>query len=261
VTTLPASARLHLIVPCYNEARRLDAQPFLRLVAAKRDVKVLFVDDGSRDRTAAVLADIASGGGARIAVLTLPRNHGKAEAVRRGVSAAMEEGAEIVGYWDADLSTPLSALQEFVDVLDLHPAIDIVMGARVKLLGRQIDRKMPRHYAGRLFATAASMALRMPVYDTQCGAKLFRVTDATRQAFSAPFPSPWVMDVEVLARYIKVVGQGAAVGRGAAESRICEVPLHEWRDVPGSKLRMRHAWRALWDLWSIGRRMRPSGGR
>jgi glycosyltransferase involved in cell wall biosynthesis len=250
-----AASRLLLVVPCYNEAQRLDGQPFLRLVAARRELKVLFVDDGSTDRTGMILADIASGGGERIAVLTLPRNHGKAEAVRHGVLAALNEGPEMIGYWDADLSTPLSALREFVDVLDLHQEIDIVMGARVQLLGRHIERKMLRHYTGRLFATAASIALRLPVYDTQCGAKVFRVTEATRQAFSAPFPSPWVMDVELLARYM------AGVGRGTAESRIYEVPLHEWRDVAGSKLRLRHAWRAFLRLWTIGRRIRrlPTG--
>jgi dolichyl-phosphate beta-glucosyltransferase len=242
-------ARLLLVVPCYNEGSRLEQQPFLRLVGSNRDVALLFVDDGSSDATAAMLADLVSGGGTRITVLTLPRNMGKAEAVRRGVQASLEQQPEYVGYWDADLSTPLSALQGFIDTLDVNPDIDIVMGSRVKMLGRQIERRLFRHYTGRLFATAASLALGLAVYDTQCGAKVFRVTDTTRRAFGEPFRSQWVMDVEILARYVRARGPGAA-------SSICEIPLQEWRDVPGSRFRLLHAPRALMDVIGIGRQLR-----
>ncbi len=240
--------RLRLVVPCYNEASRLKAQPFLQLVAANRSVTLLFVDDGSTDATPAILADIASGGGDRISVRTLSVNAGKARAVQQGVLAAFEEKPEFVGYWDADLSTSLDELQGFLDVLDAHPMVDIVMGARVRMLGRRIDRRPLRHYAGRLFGTAASLALGVAVYDTQCGAKIFRVTDAVRQAFREPFRSRWVMDVEILSRYI------AQVGQQEAGARIYEVPLQAWTDVPGSKLRLGPAVRALWDLFEIWRR-------
>ena len=210
------------------------------------------MDDGSRDGTPAILAEIASGGGTRVSVLTLPGNVGKARAVQRGVLAALEEQPEFVGYWDADLSTPLSELQAFIDVLDAHPSVDIVMGARVKMLGRRIERSGFRHYAGRLFATAASLALRIAVYDTQCGAKIFRANQEVRQAFVLPFRSQWVMDVELLARYI------ALVRPAGASSRICEVPLQTWTDVPGSKIRMGSAVRALWDLACIARQVARS---
>ena len=248
------STRTLLIIPCYNEATRLQAQPFLQLVAANRSVRLLFVDDGSTDGTPAILANIQSGGRDRISVLTLPANAGKASAVQRGVLAAIEEQPEFVGYWDADLSTPLSELQAFIGLLDSCPEVDIAMGARVRMLGRRIKRSPLRHYAGRMFATAASIALRIAVYDTQCGAKVFRVNDAVRQAFGAPFRSPWVMDVEILARYI------ATVGRASAVARICEIPLQAWTDVPGSKLGVGHALGALWSLFVIWRDSRTRPG-
>jgi glycosyltransferase involved in cell wall biosynthesis len=219
-------------------------------VASNRETALLFVDDGSRDRTPAILAEIAASDAARISVLTLTRNMGKAEAVRRGVQAAIDRQPEFVGFWDADLSTPLSAVQDFMDVFDAKPGIEIVMGARVSMLGRRIVRKAARHYVGRLFATAASVTLQLAVYDTQCGAKIFRVNNAVRQAFSAPFRSKWVMDVEILARYV------ACTGRMDAISRIYELPLREWTDIPGSKLQMRHAVRSLWDLAMIALRSR-----
>jgi dolichyl-phosphate beta-glucosyltransferase len=239
--------RLQLVIPCYNEASRFKSEAFLELVASRSDVGVLFVDDGSTDDTAAILADVATRGSGRMSVVTMPQNAGKARAVRCGVLAAFEQRPEFVGYWDADLSTPLTALPEFIDVLETNPLVDIVMGSRVKLMGRRINRKMTRHYCGRLFATAASLALRVGIYDTQCGAKIFRANEPVRQAFSAPFQSRWIFDVEILARYI------AANGTAAAEARICELPLRTWIEMPGSKLTAWHVVRAVWDLARISR--------
>src|SRR5258706_293061 len=110
------------------------------------DVGFLFVDDGSTDGTSAILADMAARGGGNIAVLVLNQNVGKARAVQLGVLAAFERNAEFVGFWDADLAAPLTAIPEFMDVFKTRPDVDIVMGARVKLLGRDIRRSPIRHY-------------------------------------------------------------------------------------------------------------------
>jgi glycosyltransferase involved in cell wall biosynthesis len=239
--------RLQLVVPCYNEAARLTPEPFLQAVRSEAGLEILFVDDGSTDATAAVLAEISRRSDGRISVLKLSENAGKAAAVRAGILAALERQPEFVGFWDADLSTPLSALPEFMDTLREKPGVDIVIGARVKLLGRDIRRNLLRHYCGRIFATAASFSLGIGVYDTQCGAKLFRATPPVRRAFSEPFRSRWIFDVEILARYV------AAQGAPTAETHIYELPLKSWRDVPGSKLTLRHAARAAWDLARISR--------
>ena len=239
--------RLQLVVPCYNEGSRLEPEAFHHLIAAGREIGLVFVDDGSTDGTAAILADLATRGEGKIMVLALKENVGKARAVQLGVLAAFEHEPEFVGFWDADLATPLDALQEFMEVFQARPDVDIVMGARVKLLGRDIRRSPIRHYCGRMFATAASFALGISVYDTQCGAKLFRVTAPVRLAFAAPFQSQWIFDVEILSRYL------AATGTAQSESRIYEVPLKTWTAVPGSKLTVWHAVRAIWDLVVISR--------
>jgi dolichyl-phosphate beta-glucosyltransferase len=244
------AARVQLVVPCYNEAGRLKTDAFLDLVRSRTDVFVRFVDDGSTDGTGRALAELAARAPEQVAVITLPRNVGKAQAVRVGVLAAFEQQPAFVSYWDADLSTPLSALAEFIDVLDDNPRVDIVMGARVRLLGRRIHRDPLRHYGGRVFATAASLALRLAVYDTQCGAKLFRANERLRQTFAEPFRSKWLVDLEILARYIMLTG------RTTAESGIFEVPLKSWRDVPGSKLHVASALHAFVDLASIWRQVR-----
>jgi hypothetical protein len=101
-----------------------------------------------------------------------------------------------------------------------------------------------------VFATAASLVLRLPVYDTQCGAKLFRATPAMRAAFVEPFLSRWLFDVEILARLIR-----DARDRGAAaadvEASLCELPLQQWHDVAGSRVRPRDFVKAVYELGQI----------
>ena len=111
-----------LVVPCWNEAARLDERAYLSWAQrAPPHVSLLFVDDGSTDDTAAVLARLAAAAPKRrISTLALAPNGGKAEAVRRGMlaAAATAGNGAAVGYWDADLATPLEALPEFEEMLD-----------------------------------------------------------------------------------------------------------------------------------------------
>lgn len=224
-----------LVVPCYNEADRLDADAFRTFAAGAPEVRVLFVNDGSSDGTAAIL-DSLCGDEPAFDVLHLDRNSGKAEAVRRGIMSALETRPAFVGFWDADLSTPLDEFAGMRAVFDDRPEIEMVFGSRVNLLGRSIRRKLVRHYIGRVFATVVATSLRLPIYDTQCGAKLFRVGAGVAGLFDTPFLSRWIFDVEIIARSI-------AARRGTdlppVGAIIYEQPLMSWYDVQGSKLRLR----------------------
>jgi glycosyltransferase involved in cell wall biosynthesis len=242
--------RTTLVVPCYDEAARLDRAAFERFAKSRPDVGFVFVDDGSRDATAALLESLAAALPAQADVLRLERNAGKAEAVRRGVLRALERRPRHVGYWDADLATPLEALPELEALLDERAELLCVFGSRVRLLGRRIERRATRHYLGRVFATAASVVLRLPIYDTQCGAKLFRAGDETRALFAEPFVSGWIFDVELVAR---LIAARRAAGASAADA-IHEHPLRVWRHVEGSKVRPSDFLRALRDLARIRRR-------
>ena len=131
-----------------------------------------------------------------------------AEAVRSGFVAAMKDKPDYVGYWDADLATPLSELADFVALAESSPSVDVVYGARTKLMGRSIERLAWRHYLGRFSATLASLTLNLPIYDTQCGHKLFRVTNLLSRVFEDPFLTGWVFDVEILARFLTMDPEG-----------------------------------------------------
>lgn len=228
------SPAVTVVVPCYNEEKRLDVGAFTSFLASEGTTRFVLVDDGSRDDTLAVLERLRASAPDRIRVLALERNSGKAEAVRRGVLAALDEGAAIVAYWDADLATPLEAIPQFAQVLHMRPDIALVMGARVQLLGRSIARRPARHYLGRVFATVVSVVLGLRVYDTQCGAKMLRNTPEMRAAFERPFRSKWIFDVELLARMLG--RRGGMLGTGVG---ILELPLWSWEDVAGSKLKGR----------------------
>lgn len=239
-----------IVIPCYNEAERLDRGAVSRLVAGLRALdhrnRVLLVDDGSTDGTAQLLRDIEAQNGA-VRALVLPENGGKAEAVRRGLTAALESGAEIVGFADADFATPPEELTRLLEVTVRHPEDVAVLGSRVLLLGHAIDRSPKRHYVGRIFATIAGPFLGVGAYDSQCGAKFFRDTPALRAAVSEPFRSRWGFDLELL---------GRLQGCGVRPSQMREEPLNEWRDVGGSKVTTLSGLRTFWELVSIRRDLR-----
>lgn len=223
-----------IVIPCFNEAERLDLEAFRAGAIDLHRTRFLFVDDGSTDATSQHVGTLIDADADRFGLLRLEQNVGKAEAVRRGFLEAFESAPDRVGFWDADLATPLDAIAEFEAVLDGRPTIEVVFGSRVNLLGRAVRRNLIRHYIGRVFATAATAVLRLPIYDTQCGAKLFRVSDAMIEIFREPFISRWIFDVEILARMIK---QRRGTPAPQVRDVVYELPLMTWIDVKGSRLR------------------------
>jgi glycosyltransferase involved in cell wall biosynthesis len=231
-----------MVIPCYNEERRLPEIELVRLIE-RPGVRLLLVDDGSTDDTLTVLRDLARRHPGRIEVMALPGNRGKAEAVRAGLGSALVSGAEVIGYADADMATPASEILRLLDVL-LASGASTVLGARIAFLGADIQRRRGRHYLGRMFATLASAVLRGAVYDTQCGAKVFRASAALEAALAEPFHSRWAFDVEL-------IGRLAAQAGGLEAAGIIEEPLRRWGDIEGSKIRPLQMLRAGLDLAAI----------
>ena len=242
-----AAPSLTVVVPCFNEAERLDQAPLLAFLDACAGASLLFVDDGSTDATADRLQAIAAARPGRIEVLSLRPNGGKAEAVRRGMQTALGRGAAQVGYLDADLSTPPAEIFRLRAAFE-RPGVEAVLGSRVALLGADIERSAVRHYLGRVFASVAAAVLQARVYDTQCGAKLFRASATLEAALATPFLSRWAFDVELLGRLLT----GADGVPAWPVSAIVEVPLTTWHDVKGSKLSPVAMARTLADLGRIG---------
>lgn len=238
-----------IVIPCYNEESRLHGGDFLLFSQQNKNIHFLFVNDCSRDATGRILDELCQQNPQQCLVLHLQQNLGKAGAVREGFLQAFAGNYAAIGFWDADLATPLAEIKTFVALLT-DTEHQMVLGARIRLLGRQIERQAVRHYLGRIFATLASTLLGLTVYDTQCGAKLFTNTHELRQVFAKPFTVSWIFDIEILARYILLTRyQAAAPLRDIA----CEYPLNRWLDVPGSKLKVRDFGVAIFEMAKIWR--------
>lgn len=246
------TSSLTLVVPCYREADRLAPARFLEFLGTSAGTQLLFVDDGSPDDTPRVLRDLAARRPDRIEVMTLPRNVGKGEAVRGGMLHAMKSSPDLVGFWDADLATPLELVEEFRAVLEARPHVGWILGSRWRGLGRDIQRNASRHYLSRVFATVVSAMLGLPVYDTQCGAKIFRADDLLARVLSEPFVSRWVFDVEMLARLLKAHRAGVAP---SPTELAYELPLSRWHHDGHSHVRPADFARAAVDLWRIRQRL------
>lgn len=227
-----------IVVPCYNEERRLDAT---KVHALAEGHHVLLVNDGSTDNTANLIDTIAHQH-ADVSVLHLPQNCGKAEAVRQGLLAALTAGATIVAFTDADFATSPAEVHRLI-ARCLDEQRPLVIGSRVELMGHHVQRSGFRHYTGRVFATATSLVLGFPVYDTQCGAKVFTDSPALRAALAQPFVGRWSFDVELIGRLAADTGPEGFL----------EVPLLEWHDVAGSKLSFADSLGAAFELLSVRR--------
>ena len=237
-----------IVVPCYNEEKRLPVRPFLDFARLQKHYHFLFVDDGSSDHTFGLLEQMCKENPAQMDVLKLEKNGGKAEAVRQGFLKALGTQAWYIGFWDADLATPLYVLPEFIQAYHEKPSLEMIFGSRVRLMGHRVERKMLRHYLGRIFATMASNVIKLSIYDTQCGAKIFRKTPVLAEIFKTPFKSKWIFDVEILARYLQIKRRE---GLKDFDELILELPLPEWRDVGASKVRPGDFLKAFSELLQI----------
>ena len=220
--------RIEVVVPCFNEEKRLPAAAFAGWLEAHPGWHFRFVDDGSRDGTAGVIeAIVARVGAERASLLRLEANQGKAEAVRRGMLAAIADGADFIGFFDADLATPLDDLVRLLEPLKADPRLEMAMGSRVQMLGRSVRRHAGRHYAARAVANLAALALDLPVHDTQCGAKLMRNSPALRAAVARPYSSRWVFDMELIQR---IAMHARAQGTADPAEVFLEVPVTSWTE-------------------------------
>src|SRR5689334_21581892 len=109
--------RVMIVVPCYNEGDRLPSEAFRRFIAGN-DFHFVFVDDGCRDNTAERIENLRTGMEERVHLIRAVQNQGKAEAVRTGMNFALNRNAHFIGFFDADLVTPLNAITRFMAVFD-----------------------------------------------------------------------------------------------------------------------------------------------
>jgi dolichyl-phosphate beta-glucosyltransferase len=235
-------ALVHLVIPAYNEGRRLPNY-LPRLCEALAHFsprwRITVVDDGSSEEDSRMMRLSAQRCGERVGFHRLPFNAGKGGAVYAAWD--LDDDSEWVGLLDADGSIPPQEVLRVLSLLTQEDPPDAFFASRCKILGRTVHRSWLRHVCGRVFATLVAVVTGIPVYDSQCGFKLIRrrCYEAVRSRLRE---KRFAFDVELLVA-LREIG-----------ARIIEVPI-DWFDVPGSKLHfLRDTWRMLTAV--IGMRMK-----
>lgn len=231
--------KIAIIIPCYNEEKRLDTF-LLKQLIEQTDVTVYLANDGSTDETLPIINRFSAENSERCHVLNYSENQGKATTIFKSVKEVLATGEfDYIGYFDADFSTPVSEIKRLL-MEALTNGSKFLIGSRVLLLNSGIQRKLHRHIIGRIIITIINLRFRLGIYDTQCGAKVFSV-DTLQQSFTKPFQTSWLFDVEIFVRLKKL--DLLKTGK--------EIPIYDWRDVEGSKLGFKTGFKILRELYLL----------
>jgi dolichyl-phosphate beta-glucosyltransferase len=218
----PAKVELTVVVPAYNEEKRLPSmleEAYSYLSSRRSTFEILVVDDGSKDGTASFVREF-SAGKPEIRLLSYGGNRGKGFAVRYGMHSGV--GERLI-FSDADGSSPMPEIERLEKAMSEGAAVAI--GSRALLSeDTAVKARWYRKVPGRIFATLVNVVLLPGLKDTQCGFKMF-TREAARFIFPRQTAERFSFDPELLylARYGKF--------------KIAEVPIN-WHNVDGSKVNM-----------------------
>jgi dolichyl-phosphate beta-glucosyltransferase len=186
---------ISIVIPAYNESARIGRAltEVLRCVHDRAwNAEILVVNDGSTDRTGAVVQEFAQLH-PEVRLLNNPKNRGKGFSVRHGVLQAV---GEIVMFTDADLSAPMEEAERLFDAL--HQGADIAIGSRWLERNRQtLKQPLYRQFFGRCFNAITRLVMGLPFADTQCGFKAFR-RPVAQTIFQLQRIERWGFDPELL---------------------------------------------------------------
>jgi len=230
-----------IVVPCYNEAKRIDINYFRKLSKIP-NTEWFFVDDGSTDSTLKVLHKLEDR--KNISSICLKSNVGKSNAIAQGILQIFNNVNDIgwIGFLDADGAFTISDIQNFIQMTQSLKYYDAIYSSRVKMAGRNIHRNNKRHITARLIITFFGMNWTDIPYDTQSGFKLYRNTPRLKLLFTENFRTKWFFDIELHLRYMNLK---------ASMFRVWEEPVTTWIDIPGSKINFREGFRIFSEICYI----------
>ncbi|QNM86894.1 response regulator [Polaribacter pectinis] len=233
-----------VVIPCYNEERRLLSKEFTDFIEKNSGYHLCFVNDGSKDKTLDVLNDLRKGREDFITVYDCEKNGGKAEAVRQGMLfMSKKEDLDYIGFLDADLSTDLTDFDDLVSTIE-NSDYKIVSGSRISRMGADITKESARKVISLTINFIIRKILKMDFKDTQCGAKIFH-KDVIKISFAKKFVTQWIFDVEIFRRIT------LHFGLKKAKQMLCEQPLKRWIHADGSKLSMKDSVKIVGQLGQI----------
>lgn len=229
--------RIGLVIPSYNESERLPSyiEGFLNQVDYLKSnnlfLHILIVDDGSKTadwtKTEASLEQLFNKSTdpqtLKIEWLRREKNFGKGYSLKQGFLQLRNAQLDVLGFADADGAVNAIDTIQLAEELK-NPNVDIVIGSRWKALGYKIERSFKRHLSGRIFVTLLNHFFNIPVYDSQCGAKFFKMPYFKHpDLFEICDNTNWFFDTQLL------------IVAYRAHYTIHEVPVN-WIDQVGSKV-------------------------
>lgn len=230
-----------IIVPCFNEERRICTSSFIEFANAHDNINFIFVNDGSTDNTMDVLRQMNSIT-PKCTFIDMETNQGKASAVREGMLHAHSQGYSLMGYLDADLTIPLDTAKEMIDTLK-EKNVEFIFASRTKRFKKKKGQNFFRQTVGHTFSLLSRTAIQMPVKDTQCGAKFF-TSASVPVLFDAKFISKWIFDVEIFFRFKDHFNE-------SANRSFYEFPLDYWEDNNDSKVKFKDYLKVPYNLMTI----------
>jgi len=228
-TRKPGSAKpyLSIVLPVFNEEENIELQ-YNRIADAVNPLKlsyeIIFVDDGSSDRSAELLRGIARKD-KKVKVVLFRRNFGQTGAMAAGVHYSK---GDIIVFMDSDLQNDPGDIGKLID--KINEGYDVVSGWRVDRKDKLISRKIPSRIANRLIARVTGV----PLHDLGCSLKAYR-GDLLRQ----------VKLYGEMHRFIPV--HTSWIG-----ARIAEVPVrHHARQFGESKYGIKRTFKVILDLVTV----------
>lgn len=225
--TIKAAPELSLFLPVLDEEenlRPMHAKIASALDALGKSAEVIYVDDGSTDRSLEILKEIAAGDD-RVRVISLRRNYGQTAAMSAGIDAAL---GEILIPMDADLQNDPADIKRLLDKLD--EGYDVVSGWRKNRQDKMISRKIPSQIANRVISWIGGV----PLHDYGCSLKAYR-----REV---------IQDVKLygeMHRFIPIYASWAG-------ARVTEIPVdHHARTAGRSKYGISRTIKVIFDLMTI----------
>ncbi len=218
---------LSLFLPVLDEEenlRPMHAKISAALDALGKTAEVIFVDDGSTDKSLEILKDIAESDD-RVRVISLRRNYGQTAAMSAGIDAAK---GDILIPMDADLQNDPADIKRLLDKLD--EGYDVVSGWRKNRQDKLISRKIPSQIANRIISWIGGV----PLHDYGCSLKAYR--------------RDVIQDVKLygeMHRFIPIYASWAG-------ARVTEIPVdHHARTMGRSKYGISRTVKVVFDLMTI----------
>lgn len=236
-----ASLRLSLIIPAYNEERRIlptldEYVAHLRTLYAPGTAEVIVVLNGCRDGTRGVVEQVMANA-PEVRLIEFAAPLGKGGAILEGLAAAR---GDYVAFVDADNMVRAPETAKLLRVLETH---DVAIAGRFGPDAAPSSQPLTRRLLGAASRVWVRRFLGLPYRDTQCGAKAFRAT-----AWHAIAPHVvergWAFDLDVLAHAYRL------------GLRVAEVPVRWQHIVEGSKVRLRDLPQTYLATFRIRRRVR-----